>query len=112
MQFYWKNVLFNFVKVDDDQEAWGEMWQVASHSPVEGEKDRKARNMRPRRERYMYVYPIISLWIRKIKDVTLCFHCYIKKKAQNSDIEWDRLHGGIEVLKLKIRNFAIFPNFY
>ena len=52
--------LKHFVKVDDDQEAWGEMWQVASHSPVEGEKDRKARNMRPRRERYIYLYVCLS----------------------------------------------------
>ena len=33
------------------------------------------------------------------------------KKSQNSNVEWDRLHGEIEVMKLKIRNFCHFFQF-
>ena len=36
---------------------------------------------------------------------------HAEKKAQNSDVEWDRLHGEIEVVKLEIRNFCHFLQF-
>ena len=36
---------------------------------------------------------------------------HTEKKAQNNDVEWDRLHGEIEVVKSKKRNFCHFPQF-
>ena len=34
------------------------------------------------------------------------------KKAQNSDVEWDQLHGENKVVKFKNSIFDIFSNFY
>ena len=36
---------------------------------------------------------------------------HTEKKAQNSDVKWDRVHGEIEVVELKIEFLPFIPIF-